>query len=692
MLTKLYTAGMRFLLSFVLLCLCYAVRAQQKRIRVACIGNSITYGYLVPDRERNAYPARLQQLLGNGFEVINFGVSGKTALHQGGSSYIATPQYQAALQCSPDIVLIKLGTNDSRPYFRKYIDSFYDHYKELVERFMDLPSHPKVVLLFPVTSFLGKKADEAYNTDIPKYILPVIRRVAAEKKLDTVDLHSVFTDKPQLFPDKLHPDSAGAALIAKQVYRYLSSAGIAVNSFSVARIFSSNMVLQQGQDNPVWGWAKPGEQVAVSFNGKKIKTRADTYGKWKLILPAMSYGGPYKMVIKADKTIELDNIMIGEVWLCSGQSNMGVQMLSAADPEQEIAHARFPEIRLFSVGMRIAQFPEEDLEAGKWVECSPATVKKFSAVAYHFGHDLYKKLNVAIGLIHCSVGGTYAENWMSPEVLSKDVDFKEPLAKLKAIPPFTQAFKKNEQPSLLFNGMVNPLVPFGIRGVIWYQGEANVGRALQYKRIFPALINDWRSRWHNNNLPFLFVSLANYTPALQQPAESSWAELREAQACALQLSNTGMALAIDVGEATDLHPKNKKEVGRRLALSAFKVAYHQRLVYAGPLFKDMHVAEGKVYVNFSETGSGLYIKDGQQAIRGFAVAGEDHRFYWADATLENEHTVLLQCEQVKHPVAVRYAWADNPGSLNLYNREGLPAAPFRTDNWERPFKPEMNTK
>jgi sialate O-acetylesterase len=677
----------------VLLALCaYNVALAQRKTRIACIGNSITYGYLVPHREQNAYPAQLQQLLGKDYEVINFGVSGKTALHQGGSAYIATPQYLAALQSRPDIVLIKLGTNDSRPYYRKYIDSFYDHYKELVERFMELPSHPKVVLVFPVTNFLGKATDEAYNHDIPKYILPVIRRVAAEKKLDTVDLHAVFVDKAELFPDKLHPDSAGAALIAQYLYRFLSSASYRKSSLSVARIFSSNMVLQQGQVNPVWGWAKAGEKISVSFNGKQLSAKADLTGKWKVELPVMSYGGPYKMVVKGAETLTFDNIMIGEVWLCSGQSNMGVQMLSASNPEEEIAAADVPKIRLFSVGMRIAQFPEDDLEAGRWVECSPATVKKFSAVAYHFGHDLYKKLNVPIGLIHCSVGGTYAENWMSPEVLEKDTDFLEPLTKLRSIPPFTQAFKKNEQPTLLFNGMVNPLVPFGIKGVIWYQGEANTGRALQYKRIFPDLITDWRAHWHHNKLPFLFVSLANYTPAPELPVESSWAELREAQASALKLSYTGMALAIDVGEASDLHPKNKKDVGKRLALSALKVAYHQQLVHAGPMFTNMQVSNGTVHLSFSETGSGLYVKDGEEAIRGFAVAGEDHHFYWAKAVLGNDHTVRVQCDEVKQPVAVRYAWADNPGPLNLYNKEGLPAAPFRTDNWERPGKPAAGIK
>ena len=461
----------------------------------------------------------------------------------------------------------------------------------------------------------------------------------------------------------------------------------AVQELSVASIFNSGMVLQQGQVNPVWGWAAAYEDVTVVFNGKEVTTKADTTGKWKASLPALPYGGPYRMTIKGSRMIEFDNIMIGEVWLCSGQSNMGVQVLSANNPDAEIAAADYPDIRLFSVSQKIAQFPETDLDNGRWVACSPATVKKFSAVAYYFGRYLYQQLHISIGLIHSSVGGTYAENWMSPGVLETDPDFKEPLAQLLAIPPNTQTFKKNERPGLLYNGMIHPLIPFGIKGVIWYQGEANTGRATQYKRIFPNLIKDWRKQWGGRDFPFLFVSLANYTQPPSQPSESSWAELREAQATALQLPHTGMALAIDLGDANDLHPRNKQDVGKRLALNALNLVYQKPVVYAGPQFAEMKVSGEKVQLKFRQAGSGLRAKDGHTEIRGFAMAGSDRRFYWADATITNDNTVELHCSALKQPVAVRYAWADNPGDLNLYNKEGLPAAPFRTDQWEQPKQP-----
>jgi sialate O-acetylesterase len=240
--------------------------------------------------------------------------------------------------------------------------------------------------------------------------------------------------------------------------------------------------------------------------------------------------------------------------------------------------------------------------------------------------------------------------------------------------------------------MVNPLVPFGMKGVIWYQGEANTGRAEQYKRIFPNLIKDWRNHWQREHLPFLFVSLANYMQPPLQPVESSWAELREAQASALRLPNTGMALAIDLGDAKDLHPKNKQDVGKRLALNALRLVYHQKIVHAGPMFKAMEIANGTVSITFSETGGGLQVKEGNATINAFAVAGSDHQFHWATATLKNDHTVILQCAEVKEPVAVRYAWADNPGVLNLYNKEGLPAAPFRTDDWIQPKKAAGSSK
>lgn len=618
------------------------------------------------------------------------------------------------------------------------------------------------------------------------------------------------------------------------------------------RIFSSNMVLQQGIEIPVWGWAKPGEKITVSLNLDVTKTKAGKDGKWNLRLPVQQYGGPYSLIVKGSNTIELKNVMIGEVWVCSGQSNMEMRVDQCINAEKEISNAKYPNIRLFTVPKIVAQVPQEDIASGEWEECSPATVPGFSAVGYFFGRKLFTDLNITVGLIHISWGGTVAETWISPETISKDDDFngklnellgidlkkyqQDQMDKIKTImggelpekdlgyvdgkgiwsePGFddsswktirtpslwegqgytdidgigwyrkeiilTEAqamlpltlnlgkidddditwvngmeidktigynidrvykvdpknlkpgknilairvndtggggglystadevaavsgnekislggnwkfkiskavisssfFQPNAYPTLLYNGMINPIVPYAIKGAIWYQGESNADRAKQYQRVFPSLINDWRAHWGQGDFPFLFVSLANYMKAPDQPGESQWAELREAQTKTLSLPKTGMALAIDIGEANDIHPKNKQDVGVRLALNALKVAYGKEVVNSGPMYQSVNFRDGKAYISFTETGSGLMAKGKYGYVYGFSVAGADKKFHWAKAEIVDGKTVVVYSPTVAQPVAVRYGWADNPDDVNLYNKEGLPANPFRTDNW-----------
>ena len=618
------------------------------------------------------------------------------------------------------------------------------------------------------------------------------------------------------------------------------------------RIFSSNMVLQQGIENPVWGWADKGEQITVTFNNKSVRTKTNKEGKWSVKLPAQEYGGPHTLTVKGKNTLVFDNILIGEVWVCSGQSNMEFQVAQSINAENEIAAANFPKIRLFAVPKTVAQFPNDNISSGEWEECSPETVSDFSAVGYFFGRDIFQELNVPIGLIHTSWGGTVAETWSSAETISKDPDLKGNLAELqqmdlskykeekmaqikkilggevsdkdagmengKAIwaatdfndinwktiktPIYweqqgytdidgigwyrkeiilnevqssanatlnlgkiddadvtfvngieigkTNGYDKdriytidskilkpgkniiavrvddtggnggiygdpkeqylaigkekldisgdwkfkiskasvgtlnmgpNSYPTLLFNGMINPILPYGIKGAIWYQGESNANRAKQYQRVFPDMIKDWRTHWNLGDFPFLFVSLANFNPPVETPAESNWAELREAQTKTLSLPNTGMAMAIDIGEAMDIHPKNKLDVGKRLALNALKIAYNKDIVYSGPMYKSVEFKAGKAFITFSETGSGLKAKDKYRYLKGFTIAGADKRFKWAKAEIIDNKTVVVYSDEINDPKSVRYGWANNPDDVNLYNIEGLPANPFRTDDW-----------
>lgn len=628
-------------------------------------------------------------------------------------------------------------------------------------------------------------------------------------------------------------------------------------------IFTNNMVLQQQSEVSFWGEASPNKiiKISTSWDKRTIETTADENGKWKTTVSTPVYGGPYSVEISDGKKIKFENVMIGEVWLCSGQSNMEMPLSGwgqIINYEQEVAAANYPNIRLFTVTKNVSFKPLNDLkaESGGWLQCSPQTVADFSAVAYFFGKNLYDNKNVPIGLINSTWGGTNVESWTSSKSLkempdfrsaidlleSKELNTEKLIAQYKAdsarwhkqvldadkgfqnskpiwtgtnlnetgwesidvpgrledeglqnfdgvvwlrkmidipadwqkkklslsldliddydityfngvevgrtdgwsqkrnytipaslvragkavitvrvfdtggsgglygdvskiklslspdksislagswlykigfnqelaeIPGAPVKWDNANQLSALYNAMINPIVPFSIRGAIWYQGENNSNRAYQYRDLFPLLIKDWRKQW-NSDFPFYFVQLANYTDVIPEPTDAPWAELREAQLKTLHLEKTGMAVAIDVGDAIDIHPKNKQEVGRRLSLIARANTYGEDITFSGPMYDTYRVEGNTIRILFKHTGKGLRTSDGE-ILKGFAIAGPDHKFHWADAEIvANE--VIVSCKEVENPVAVRYAWAANP-VCNLINNEGLPASPFRTDDW-----------
>jgi len=626
-------------------------------------------------------------------------------------------------------------------------------------------------------------------------------------------------------------------------------------------VVGDNMVLQRGIEVPLWGWADPGEEVrlSVSWHRMERRTTAGADGKWTFTVKTPPAGGPYEITLAGKNTVTLKNVMAGEIWVCSGQSNMEWPLHSVNNAEAELAAADYPNIRLFTVQKKIATAPEADC-TGRWSPCNPETVPGFSAVGYFFGRYLHKELGVPVGLINTSWGGTVAEAWTRGGALETMPEFKtlmNRIAKARANPDAAlqkyqteldawqkridsagaqgraaiepgfddsgwqpmelpaaweqaglsnfdglvwfrkvvevpdawagkevmlelgpiddqdttwvngvkvgahtgpgkwQALRKykvdasivkagrnvvtvqvldtggggglNGQPgqmklkplesddadaislagtwrykvgydlasmppqpqppvwvnnpnapTVLYNGMIAPLVPFGIRGAIWYQGESNAGRAYQYRELFPLMITNWRQDWGLGDFPFLFVQLANYMATQPEPGESNWAELREAQTMTLQLPNTGMATIIDIGEANDIHPRNKQDVGKRLALWALAKTYGRDTVYSGPLYKSMAIQDNKIVLRFDCVGGGLVAR-GDGPLQGFAIAGQDRKFVWAQAEIKG-NTVVVSSEGVAKPVAVRYAWADNP-ICNLTNQAGLPASPFRTDDW-----------
>ncbi len=630
----------------------------------------------------------------------------------------------------------------------------------------------------------------------------------------------------------------------------------------VPALIGDNMVLQQGGPARLWGWADPGEAVRASLAGFHAETVASADGTFRLALGPLPAGGPYTLEIAGKNVLRFENVLVGEVWIASGQSNMEFPLSRARNAEQEIANADFPLVRLFTVAKATSTTPKDDV-AGSWVECRPGTVSDFSAVAYFFGRRLAEELHVPVGLVHSSWGGTPAEAWTSREALIAEPSLRpmvEEMDRLRTDPTAAEKYAREREawerknlakdpgnagegegfaragfddaawqkvelptpverlghdvdgafwfrrevavpadwaghdltlrlgaiddvdttyfdgekvgatgsevpsswtqlrayripgalvkagrnvvavrvfdrggdggfmgpadqmrlersdggaapvklagswrlqvelalgpmnpdwgsqprlpdsemaPTVLFNAMVAPLTPMSIRGVIWYQGESNADRAAQYRTLFPVLIRDWRARFGLGDFPFDFVQLANYMARAAEPGPSDWAALREAQLLTLREPNTGMAVTIDIGEADDIHPKDKQDVGSRLAQWALAKTYHRPLVPSGPLYRTNEIEGGEVTVRFDHA-EGLTARGGP--LVGFAIAGADRKFVWADARIEGDR-VIVSSPQVAAPVAVRYGWADNP-AVNLYNGAGLPASPFRTDDWQ----------
>jgi sialate O-acetylesterase len=503
----------------------------------------------------------------------------------------------------------------------------------------------------------------------------------------------------------------------------LTFSGVLHGQIKLPAIISDNIVLQQKTIVPIWGWADPGEKVAVkgSWQWFSNYAKADNDGKWKIMIKTPKAGGPYTLTIKGnDNNIHtLNNILIGEVWVCSGQSNMWWPLEKTESAAEEIANANYPQIRFFDVPPAASPKPSEDC-GGKWQTCTPKTIGRSSAVAYYFGNYLHQKLNVPVGLIEVSWGGTPAEAWTKREVLINDKklcsyierdakwesdkskyekEFEEKISQWKQDKQAGKAITaKPEEPlqlrpqfrcSYLYNGMIKPIIPFAIKGVIWYQGEGNSGAAYLYRKLFPAMIQNWRDDWGQGNFPFYFVQLANFCkqisdnpptklPDIGQPSGSNWAELREAQLMTLSLPKTGMAVTMDIGEPYNIHPKNKRDVGKRLALWALSKDYgFKNTVYSGPIYEKMIVEGNKIRLYFNDIGSGL-IAQGNK-LEGFSIAAKNQKFVWADAVIEDS-TVVVSSKEIDHPVAVRYGWA-NWIQCNLFNKEGLPASPFRTDDW-----------
>ena len=446
----------------------------------------------------------------------------------------------------------------------------------------------------------------------------------------------------------------------------------------LSQMFSDNMVLQRDMHVPVWGQAEPGEKVTVTIAGKHAVAIADAKGAWMAKLGPLAAGGPYTLSVTGKNTLTLTNVLVGEVWVCSGQSNMEFGMTQVKDAQAEIAGANHPRIRLYPGRMSSAASPQNRMPGEvAWQECTSQNVASggwggFSCVAYFFGRALHEKLNVPIGLIESAWGGTPIEAWTSADTLKTLPDFK---ARLETLAGMTA--DDRHAPTGMYNAGIAPLIPFGIRGVIWYQGEDNVWRGYQYRTLFPAMIKDWRTHWGQGDFPFGFVQI----PPYHHGRSSTWvAELCEAQSMTLKAgTNVGMVVTRDIDDVNNIHPTNKQDVSKRLALWALAKVYGDKnLVYSGPIYTAMTVEGGKIRLQFEHCGTGLIAKDGKP-LTEFTIAGADKNFQPAKAEISG-NTVVVSSDQVAAPVAVRYDWSED-AQASLFNKEGLPASLFRTDDW-----------
>lgn len=492
-------------------------------------------------------------------------------------------------------------------------------------------------------------------------------------------------------------------------------------------IIGDNMVLQQKQSNPIWGWDTPGTEVKVTLGNQSKTAQADAKGKWTIKLdPLPASAVPTFMTIQGTTKRELKNILVGEVWVCSGQSNMGFNLNSVWDADLDIATAKYPQIRLISVPQVGTQELQDDFK-GQWEECSPLTAGSFTAVGYHYGRVLHEMLGVPVGLIDNAWGGSSCEAWVRRDVLEKDARFKAMIDKWKqteatytdavfetqkaehqakvdawviarkealkagkpvpANPPRApqNVLRGQHRPGNLYAGCLHPILGYGIKGAIWYQGESNASRAHEYGYLFPLMITHWRNEWKQGDFPFYWVQLADFKPEQAEPGDSDWAELRESQTMSIRkLANAGQCVITDLGEANDIHPKNKRDVAERLARWALVKDYGLNLPYRSPELKESTFEGDKALLTFDFAPQGLRTIDVDE-VKGFALCGADQKWVWAKASIiggskKGTNQIAVSSPQVPQPVAVRYAWSDNP-ICNVFSAEGLPVAPFRTDNF-----------
>lgn len=677
----------------------FALFAQSSPIRVACIGNSVTYGYGIKDRENNSYPAQLQQLLGQGrYQVKNFGHSGATLLKQGHNPYIKTQAFREALAYHADIAVVHLGLNDTDPRnWPNYGDAFMADYSWLIDTLRKANPSVKIYICRLTPIFNNHPRFRSGTRDWFWQIQDQIPLIAKANHTALIDLHTALYNRPDLFPDAIHPLEEGAAILAQTVYQKITGD---FGGLRVPAVFASNMVLQRNQPIPFYGTANPNETISVAINKKILTATADENGLWKLFFPAMAAGGPFQVTIASKhRTILLEDVLVGEVWLCSGQSNMAFPLRNAINDSNEMQRAET------NKGLRLLQMKpiaEPDNIAwdtavlqktnrlkyfsGTWQKCDSVQAKNFSAVAYYFAQKLQEQLKVPVGLIQIAVGGSTTESWIDRYTMEQDPilvnelynwrksDFFMPWVKERADTNVSNsknpAQRHPYEPCYNFEAGISRFTGFPIKGVIWYQGESNAHNIELHEHLLPALVKSWRQKW-GFNFPFYYVQLSS----INRP---SWPGFRFSQLQLLQkIPNSGMAVSSDVGNPTDVHPRHKKEVGQRLARLALYGAYHQKtMAPGGPIALLATQKNDQLFITFQQVGSGLKTSDGKP-LRGFSVRDDKGIETPIKASLQKDK-VVLTLDKSQKIISILYGWEPFTDA-NLANSENLPASTFKLE-------------
>lgn len=679
--------------------LCFVVTlfaAGDKPVRVSCIGNSITYGTGLSHPEVDSYPAQLQQLLGDGYEVGRFGKPGATLLRRAFRPYMQQQEFKEAMAFGGDIAVIHLGINDTDPRaWPAYRDEFVADYSALIDSVRK--SNPKCrVIVCQMTPLSDRHHRFLSGTrDWHDEIQPVIAQVAERKQCELISFFEPLHCRPELFPDAIHPNKEGYGIMAQIVYSAITGD---YGGLQLPPYYTDNMVLPRNRAFALQGVANAGDKVTVRINGQKHTATAGLDGKWEVSIAPLPSGGPYTLSVKSGKqTLELHNVMAGELWLCSGQSNMTFQLQQCNTAAEDIPLSDIPDIRLLNLEARWLtnniQWSVSALDSinklhyftePSWEVCTPQTSPRFSAIGYNFARELHDSLQCPIGVINNAIGGSGIEAWIDRTTIEHEFpavlrdwtknDFIQDWVRGRAETNMGEGHNALQrhpyQPCYLYEAGIAPLLSLPISGVIWYQGESNAHNKDAHDVLFPLLVSSWRKAWHQPDMPFYYMQLSS----LNRP---QWPWFRYSQLKLLdKVPHTGMAVCTDLGDSLDVHPRSKRPLGHRLAAWALHNDYgFSHIVPSGPLFRSVSFREGSAWVQF-RYAEGLHSSDGAP-LRTFEVAEYDGEFFPAEAVVVGDE-VRVSSPEVKHPRFVRYGWQPFTRA-NLVNGAGLPASTFRSE-------------